>query len=542
LNIDIDTDDHAVSALLQSALGLAAPVNTTIHHNDQMFTFIASSRGSDSIARSDYFTSGSQLFETLGQLVQWRFGSFDNLTSLLDFASGYGRLTRFLVQKLPPDRIWVSDIQADAVAFQQSEFGVRGFVSTADPDVLLCDQTFDCILVASLFSHLPPTTFTRWLKKLCSLLKPGGLLAFTVHDASRLPSGEKMPESGIWFSEASEIASVDTKDYGVAVVSEAFVRTAIVEATGRPLYRRVPYGLHFHQDIYLVVNEPSPDFAGLHFAHLPHGGIDYALWRGMGTLNLRGWAADMAGAASPVEVQIFADGQLRQKCIPSMQRPDVRNLYNDERFLNTGWDCSFDLPSNDSTRLIVVKAISSRGVESLLFLGTIASLLPVGKAETCLWLKPGQLYVKGWATDTTGTGSPVEVQVFADGQLQQKCIPSTFRPELEEHFNDDRFLRAGWECSFRLPNDAPDQLIEVKTISGGNVSLLYSGTVASLHALGDIAFAQQRETLLRLQAELDGRLDYIHHLEAELARKDAALASLEAGLRRRSWQRLSPFR
>jgi hypothetical protein len=32
-----------------------------------------------------------------------------------DFASGYGRFTRFLVKELPRERVWVSDIYANAV-------------------------------------------------------------------------------------------------------------------------------------------------------------------------------------------------------------------------------------------------------------------------------------------------------------------------------------------------------------------------------------------------------------------------------------------
>src|SRR5262249_41626784 len=215
--------DREIGVLLQNELGLEAPLNTNIHPNDQMFTFVASDRRSEALARSAYLTSGAQQLNIVEQLVQWKFGSFDNLPSLLDFAGGYGRLTRFLVHKMSPDRIWVSDIQADAVAFQQAEFGVHGFVSTADPADLVCDRTFDCIFVASLFSHLPEATFTAWLKKLYSLLKPGGLLAFSLHDESRLPKGETMPERGIWFGEASEIDTLDTKQYGTSIVSETFV-------------------------------------------------------------------------------------------------------------------------------------------------------------------------------------------------------------------------------------------------------------------------------------------------------------------------------
>src|SRR4051794_12189946 len=119
LSADTEINHLVLNRLLQNALGLTAPLNTNIHENDQMFSYSASARGNTSMARSEYFTSGVQLLKLLEQLIAWKFGSPDKVSSFLDFASGYGRLIRFLVHKLPADRIWVSDIQADAVAFQQ---------------------------------------------------------------------------------------------------------------------------------------------------------------------------------------------------------------------------------------------------------------------------------------------------------------------------------------------------------------------------------------------------------------------------------------
>ncbi|MEO6458055.1 MAG: methyltransferase [Chloroflexia bacterium] len=556
--VDTELTDQAVRALLQNTLGLFAALNTNIHKNDQMLGFVAAARSSEAVARSEYFTSGAQLLKILEQLVVWKFGSFENLPAFLDFASGYGRFTRFLVHKLPADRIWVSDIQADAVDFQQAEFGVHGFVSTVDPADLECEQTFDTIFVASLFSHLPQATFTSWLRKLCSLLKPGGLLAFSVHGESSLPAGHTMPDTGIWFGEASEIASVDTKDYGTAIVTEAFVRDAIVAATGHPTYRRIQYGLQYHQDIYLVVNEPAPDFSGLSFAYLPHGTVEYCLWTAPGELRLRGWAADMSETGMPLEVQVFIDEQLQNKTAPSINRSDLREHFKDDRFLYAGWECSFHLPDDDPTQIITVKAISGNGVESLLYLGSIESLLPTGKVDLCGWTEPGRLYVAGWAADISETDSPVEVQVFVNEQLRQKSLPSINRPDLREHFKDDRFLYAGWECSFHTPNDDPTQIIMVKAVfPSGNESLLYSGTVASLLSPPDTAVSVSdsdeerreelrqmhlKEELRQMHSELDQRLEYIRHLEAEIERKNAALEHHETPRRRCPWQRFSPRR
>jgi SAM-dependent methyltransferase len=542
LSTDTDATDHAVRTLLQNALGLTAPLNTNIHENDQMFSYSASARGNTSTARSEYFTSGAQLLKVLEQIVAWKFGSLEKVSSFLDFASGYGRLTRFLVHELPADRIWVSDIQAEAVAFQEAEFGVPGFVSTADPADLVCDRTFDTILVASLFSHLPPATFTSWLHKLYSLLNPGGLLIFSVHGESLMLPGHTMPDSGIWFDQTSEIASTEAKEYGVSIVTETYVRNAIVAATGQTAYKRIELGLLYQQDLYLVANGPAADFSDLDFHYVPHGAMDHALWAGPGELYLKGWAADITGPGSPVEVQVFVDEQLQQSSITSEYRPDLREHFKDDRFSHTGWEYCCQLADNDSTRSVLIKVISTTGAESILYAGPIASLLPVGRVEFCVWTAPDELYLKGWAVGIAADDSPVEVQVFVSGRLIQECVTSNYRPELREHFKADRFLYAGWVCFCHLPGGDHGQVITVKSISAaGTQSILCTGTIASLlpmTGLDTIALPSEFEERRRqLTAELDIRLEYIRHLEAEVARKDAALAEIEARTRRWPWER-----
>jgi hypothetical protein len=170
--------------------------------------------------------------------------------------------------------------------------------------------------------------------------------------------------------------------------------------------------------------------------------------------------------------------------------------------------------------------------------GPIGPLLLLGRAESCRWISPGELYMKGWAADASAPGAPVEVQIFIDGHIQTKVTPSLYRPELYERFKDARFLRAGWDCCCSVPDSNSDLSVSIKSVSAdGMESLLYSGTIASLEARGDAAFGQQREALLRLQADLHRRLQYIRHLEAEIARKNAALAHLEGRARRWPWQR-----
>ncbi len=370
----------AVNALtaeevLKGTFGEAGVFNTKVHPSDQMLTFVASVMGSDEIARGQYFRSGAQLMDIVRQVVEWKFGSLENLTAFLDFACGYGRFTRFLVQHLPADRVWVSDIQADAVAFQEEQFGVHGFLSTTNPADLGRAESFDCIFVASLFSHLPEKTFVPWLRKLYGMLKPDGLLIFSVHDESLLDPSYQMPEGGLFYRENSEIAELDTRNYGATFVTEAFVRKAVEQASGgRTAYNRIRRVMYY-QDMYVLVKSDQADFSGLKFEYGPGGTVDYCYWSKRDELCVSGWTVDITPGSAIEEITLFVNGQVRQKCMPYLRRPDVRTHFKDDAFLYSGWECVCRVPGGADTDLLTVTAKTTAGDEYLLYTGSIAALL-----------------------------------------------------------------------------------------------------------------------------------------------------------------------
>ena len=189
-------------------------VNTAIHNDDEMLLFVEELYGNRKAALWKYFADGLQMLNLGQDLARKKCGSLMNIRSFLDFASGYGRFTRFLVKELPRERVWVSDIYENAVEFQQQQFDVHGIVSVPNPDNYQCAQRFDFIFVASLFSHLPDRMFKKWLGKLYSFLAPKGLLVFSVHDQAVLPSGVAMPATGFYFQPHSESRSLDKNQYG----------------------------------------------------------------------------------------------------------------------------------------------------------------------------------------------------------------------------------------------------------------------------------------------------------------------------------------
>ena len=180
-------------------------VNVEIYENDEMFQVLYWSQNANrDSAVASYLGSGRTIWQALRAVLLWRFGTLDRIGRVLDFAAGFGRVTRFLVREIPPDRIWVSDLQPEALLAQKTEHGVHTLASAEDPAALEVPGSFDAVLVSSLFTHLPPHRFSEWLAKLAGLVAPGGVLAFSVHDAEML-------DGPIYRAEADACAATGTQ-------------------------------------------------------------------------------------------------------------------------------------------------------------------------------------------------------------------------------------------------------------------------------------------------------------------------------------------
>jgi SAM-dependent methyltransferase len=342
-----------VRALLAD-LGVAAgSVDLAIDPADEMLGFLVRSHGGDrERARYAYFQSGASIAGAMAQVLRWRFGEPGRTGKLLDFASGYGRVTRFLLRLLPAERIWVADVYAGGVDFQRRRFGVHGIVSTVRPEDFpgaAGAATFDAILVTSLFTHLPEERFVAWLRVLMGLLAPGGVLAFSVHGEHVLPASAEMPASGLLFQEISESGSLAAADYGSTWVSEEFVRGALARALagGAGSLRRLPRGLCNYQDLYVAVPEASADFSGLDFRGEPYLFVERCTLAGPDRLELSGWAG-VLGCGSLAAVEARLDGELLARLPIDGARPDVAEMLGEPRLLRSGWGGACRLPEDAS--------------------------------------------------------------------------------------------------------------------------------------------------------------------------------------------------
>ncbi len=244
--------------------------------------------------------------------------------------------------------------------------------------------TFDFIWVGSLFTHLPEHSFGEWLKRLYSLLTRTGLLVFSTHDTHLMPPGREMPESGVFFEPLTEIPSIDTSDYGATIVTEQFVTKAVGASTGSREFLRLPGALNFTQDLFLVSKAELPSVP-LGFLHLPYGYIDHCVWINARQMYFSGWALDYSKDKSIKEVVIYLNGEVIGRAFPSQERPDIvehsRKYVGDlaPSFSRSGWSLTVDAPEriNPFSDILLAKAISTSGLESVLRCGTLNTMLTI---------------------------------------------------------------------------------------------------------------------------------------------------------------------
>src|SRR5690606_26332661 len=117
---------------------------------------------------------------------------------VLEFASGYGCVSRHLSGGCD---LTCCDIHPAAHDFVSGALGLESVLSSSVPESLQLPGRYDVVFALSFFSHMPITTWQRWLARLADAVEPGGLLVFTTQgEASRAHFGDPdIPESGFWF-------------------------------------------------------------------------------------------------------------------------------------------------------------------------------------------------------------------------------------------------------------------------------------------------------------------------------------------------------
>jgi len=234
-----------------------------VHFND--FMFIDSSPAEI----ASYVERGRNVISLIEEALAAAGKKIEDVERWLDFGCGYGRVLRFLLERVPPERVSASDVIAEGVGFCRSEFGVTALRSR--PELASVQLgSFDFVYAISVITHLDERNSVDFLRLVGDSLTEGGIAMFTTH-------GEwSLAHPGHYGSEyearAAEIeAAVRERgtaylryefapdDYGMTWHSREFVEATMAELHGaelRPLLFK-PHGLDGHQDVYAYQRLPA---------------------------------------------------------------------------------------------------------------------------------------------------------------------------------------------------------------------------------------------------------------------------------------------
>ncbi|CAD5949759.1 class I SAM-dependent methyltransferase [Planktothrix agardhii] len=366
--VNLSSQSLALKQFIQDQTRFPDTFNAAICDQDEMYLFALANHGTPDRACIRYYFNGHRILDTVRQVLQWHFGELDRISSFLDFASGYGRFTRFLVQDIPPKNVWISDIYAQAVQFQIEQFGVQGIISTTYPQDYPIQQSFDGILACSFFSHLPESTFLTWLQKLYSLLSPQGILMFSVHDRELLPPHFNISTSDILFIPNSESRSLDVNEYGTSYVGESFVAQSLKTISqGEAVYSRIPQGICGYQDLYLVTRTPQNPLSSLKFSHHPQGKIERCELTLEGNLLLTGRLSEINPNGQLDSILVSINGKFIQNGLFAFKPTDSDT--------QSSWSYQLPLGEISPQDIILIKAINNQELEWVFETTTLENLI-----------------------------------------------------------------------------------------------------------------------------------------------------------------------
>ena len=206
-----------------------------------------------------YFRDGNRSATRLDELIrQYHPRATERALSLLEFASGYGCVTRHLARMSGQYSLTTCDIHEQAIHFLSERLATATICSCSDPAAFNANATFDVVFALSFFSHMPHLTFGGWIKALYATLAKDGLLIFTTHGRNDLNRPDATPD-GYWFAEMSEQKDIPTHEYGCMIVTPSYVIDKIGRLPGAVL---IGYQEGFwwgKQDVF-IVQKTGSDF------------------------------------------------------------------------------------------------------------------------------------------------------------------------------------------------------------------------------------------------------------------------------------------
>jgi SAM-dependent methyltransferase len=293
------------TSLLQDAYLQVSRVSTRPNlavHPDDVMAQPSTLHLPPDLAGFEYLRSGCEALAVLENSLAAFGRRLEEQDAILDFASGFGRMLRFLVNRIPPQRVFASDVMPNSTLFTRESFGVQSFPSATEPGDIAFPRRFSAIWVGSLFTHLPEERFRDFLAALAGALEPDGILFFTTH---AIPEDA---EDGHAFVETPETYPLNEKAYGTAWTATSFIEELCGEL-GLRFGGSQPRDLWRIQDVNAVLGPEAPEARAWKRTPIARGGFhdpqrDGSLVRIEGHVNIPRELGPLDGVAIHVAGQM----------------------------------------------------------------------------------------------------------------------------------------------------------------------------------------------------------------------------------------------
>jgi SAM-dependent methyltransferase len=190
--------------------------------------------------------------------------SWSDVGACLEIGCGYGRVVRYLAERLPPHRIYVSDILDEAARFCAQEFAVQR-IGVVGMEEFPPQMRFDVVYLLSVFTHIRIEQMAEICRQVIDRLAPHGILAFTTQGRGVAENEAHLRSLGdSMISEKRAILkALDTtgyyykryehylEDYGISLHSREYIEQFFSDKF--PTLKRIHYGEreNFYQDVFV---------------------------------------------------------------------------------------------------------------------------------------------------------------------------------------------------------------------------------------------------------------------------------------------------
>jgi SAM-dependent methyltransferase len=202
-----------------------------------------------------FVDSGRAAADTLRGALERAGTRLENVTAVLDFGCGCGRVIRHL--RTLDAALSGSDFNRALVAWCDVNLPFARFsVNALEPPLAAEADAFDLVYAFSVLTHLPETLGNRWLAELRRVVRPGALVVLSTHGeryAERLaPAEREVFDDGGLVVRWSAVAGTNLC---TVFHPESYVRDSL--ARGWELVELVPEGARGnpHQDL-VVLRRP----------------------------------------------------------------------------------------------------------------------------------------------------------------------------------------------------------------------------------------------------------------------------------------------